>query len=135
MGVCIFVASGLDFDVDRYLKSSPFKTMSVFRKGQIPPQDNPGRQPRPDSGFATLVTADAQPDLSKTLPEAIAFLSKREQELERLNEVGVDNMLLDLGISVDVPIQQVNYLSPELIMALGRFRMGLILSVIQLPRG
>ena len=51
MGVCVFVASGLDFDVDRYLAGSPFKAMMVFRKGDVPPENNPQRLPRPDSGF------------------------------------------------------------------------------------
>ena len=41
MGVCAFVASGLNFDVDRYLQGSPFKARNTFRKGQIPPKDNP----------------------------------------------------------------------------------------------
>jgi hypothetical protein len=41
MGTCMFVASGLDFDVDAYFPSSPFKEQiaTVFRKGQIPTRD------------------------------------------------------------------------------------------------
>jgi len=32
MGFCVFVASGLNFDVDSYLKSSPFKAGLYFEK-------------------------------------------------------------------------------------------------------
>jgi len=98
MGVCVFVASGLSFDVDRCLSGSPFKAMSVFRKGDIPPKNNPERKPRPDSGFVVLISGDQEPDLAEQLKEALKFLNRREAELKALKEVGVDNMLLDLGV-------------------------------------
>jgi hypothetical protein len=44
-------------------------------------------------------------------------------------------MLLDFGVSVGDKLQQSEYLPPELIVAWGRFRMGVIFSAIQLPRG
>lgn len=135
MGVCAFVASGLNFDVDRYLKGSPFKAISVFRKGQIPAKDNPERQPRPDSGFIAIVSENHEPDLSQQFKEALAFLLKHEKELGRLKDCGVDNMLLDFGFEVGDKIQQSGYLPPELIVALGRFGMGLIFSAVQIPRG
>jgi hypothetical protein len=43
MGSCVFVASGLNFDVDSYLPGQPFQVTGIFRKGGLPP--------RPDSGF------------------------------------------------------------------------------------
>jgi hypothetical protein len=44
-------------------------------------------------------------------------------------------MLLDLSVQVADKMQQAEYLPPELIAALGRLGMGLIFSVVQLPRG
>ncbi len=46
MGVCAFVASALNFDADRYLENSPFKAMAAFRKGEVPPEDNPKQADR-----------------------------------------------------------------------------------------
>jgi hypothetical protein len=135
MGVSVFVASGLNFDVDRYLAGSPFKAMAVFRKGDIPPKNNPERKPRPDSGFVVLISGDQLLDLSQQLKEAAAFLNRHEAELKTVREVEEDNMLLDLSVQVGDKLQQAEYLPPELIAALGRLGMGLIFSVVQLPRG
>jgi hypothetical protein len=135
MGVCVFVASGLNFDVDGYLPKSPFKAMRVFRKGHIPPKDNPQHQPRPDSGFVVMVAQSPEPGLSHEIPEAFKFLLKNEQEILRLKNLGVDNSLFDFGVEHQGMIQQSEYLPPELIIALGRFGMGLIFSTVQLPKG
>ena len=135
MGVCVFVASGLNFDVDRYLGSSPFKPMAVFRKGDIPPKNNPEKKPRPDSGFVVLISGDREVSLSQQLSQALAFLTQHSSELQTIRTVGVDNMLMDLGVEVGNKLQQAEYLPPELIAALGRLGMGLIFSVVTLPRG
>ncbi len=134
MGVCVFVASGLNFDVDRYLAGSPLKAMTVFRKGDIPPKNNPERKARPDSGFVVLISGDQQLDLNQQLKEALGFLNEHEAELKAVRGAGVDNMLLDLGVQVGDKVQQAQYLPPELIAAMARLGMGLIFSVIQLPR-
>jgi hypothetical protein len=135
MGVCVFVASGLNFDVDSYLAACPFKAMAVFRKGDIPPKNNPERQPRPDSGFVVLISGDQQLDLSQQFKEALIFLNLHEAELKAIREVGVDNMLLDLSVQVSDKMKQAEYLPPELIITMARLGMGLIFSVVQLPRG
>lgn len=135
MGVCVFVASGLNFDVDGYLRKGPFKPVSVFRKGEIPPMDNPQHQPRPDSGFVVLVAQTPDLGLSRELPEALKFLLTHEQEILRLKDLGVDNMLLDFGVEHQGKLQEAKYLPPELIIALGRFGMGLIFSTVELPKG
>jgi hypothetical protein len=135
MGVCVFVASGLNFDVDRYLAGSSFKAMTVFHKGDVPPKNNPERKARPDSGFVVLIGGDQELGLGQQLGEALAFLTAHESELKKVRQVGVDNMLLDLGVQVGDKMQQAEYIPPELIAALGRLGMGLIFSVVQLPRG
>ena len=135
MGVCVFVASGLSFDVDRYLVGSPFKAMAVFRKGDVPPKNNPEKMPRPDSGFVVLLSGDREPGIGPQLREALAFLDQHEAEMKAMRKVGVDNMLLDFGVEVGDKLQQAEYLPPELIGALGRLGMGLIFSAVQLPRG
>jgi hypothetical protein len=131
----MFVASGLNFDVDGYLPKSPFKAVCVFRKGTVPPMDNPEHQPRPDSGFVVLVGQSQDPGLSHEVSEALKFLSKHEQEILRLRNHGVDNSLFDFGVERQGMMQEAKYLPPELIAALARFSMGLIFSTVQFPKG
>jgi hypothetical protein len=135
MGVCVFVASGLSFDVESYLASSPFKAMAVFRKGDVPPKNNPDKKPRPDSGFVVLISGDSTPGLEEQLNEALVFLNQHEVELHNIRNAGVDNMLLDLGVEVGDKLRKAQYLPPELTSILGRLGMGLIFSVVMLPRG
>lgn len=131
MGVCLFVASGLRFDVDRYLARSPFKPATVFRKGQIPPKENPECLARPDSGFVVLVSETEEPGIGSQLGPASEFLARHVKELRRLRECGADNMLLDLGIRVGGEMQQSDYLPPEFINALAALGLGIVFSTIQ----
>ena len=135
MGVCVFVASGLDFDVDRYLASSPFKAMTVFRKGDVPPKNNPERKARPDSGFVVLISGDEKLDLKEQLAAAMGFLEQHASELKSIRNSGVDNMLIDWAVQVGDQLQQAQYFPPEIVSAMGALGMGLIFSIVQLPRG
>lgn len=135
MGVCVFVASGLDFDVDLYLATSPFKPMAVFRKGDVPPKNNPENKPRPDSGFVLLISGNRTAGLNQQLRDVLEFFNRHEVELHNIRNAGVDNMLLDLGVEVTGKPQQAEYLPPEIIATLGRLSMGLMFSVVNLPRG
>ena len=82
-----------------------------------------------------LVSGDQKLELNQQLQEALAFLDRHHAELRSVRKVGMDNMLLDLGVQVGDKMQQAQYLPPELIAALGRLGMGLVFSVVQLPRG
>ena len=137
MGTCMFVASGLNFDVDAYFPVSPFKgkIATMFRKGQIPTKDNPQKIPRPDSGFVHMVSATAEPHLNYQLGPALEFLALNEKEFERLKKLGVDNMLFDFGLEGQQTIERAQYLPPELITAMSRFHMGLIFSTVRIPSG
>jgi len=129
MGACVFVATGLKFDVDGYLKISPFKPVSVFRRGEIPSKD---RVPRPDSGFVVLV---GEGEVSDVAEAALAFLSHHDRDIQTMRGGGVDNLLFDFGVERTGKIQESHYLRPELIARMGQLGMGLIFSTIQLPRG
>jgi hypothetical protein len=92
--------------VDRYLASSPFKALTVFQKGAVPPMNTPERKSRSDSGFVVLVSGDQELGLVPRLKEALAFLNEQGAELKAVRKVGVDNMLLDFGVQVADKIQQ-----------------------------
>jgi hypothetical protein len=126
MGSCVFVASGLNFDVDSYLRGQPFQVAQIFRRGGLPP--------RPDSGFIVKVGSDLEPGLSQQISAALRFLLQNEERIIRMRECGVDNQLLDFGVPSQEVEQHAHYLPPELMVALGRFRMGLIFSVVDLRR-
>ena len=129
MGACVFVASGLRFDVDGYLRTSPFKPVSVFRKGEIPSKESIAR---PDSGFVVLVCEGPVIDQAQY---ALSFLSRHERDFQTMRQHGVDNLLLDFGVERVGKIQESHYLPPELIARMGQLGLGLIFSTVQLPRG
>ena len=131
MGVCAFMASGVNFDVDRYLESSPFKATVVFRKGEMPAKD----YTRPDSGFVMVVSEDPGTDPTQKIRGAVLFLVQHEKELDRLRDIGAEHLLLDVGFETDDKLQHTEFLPPELIAILTRFRMGLAISAHQFPRG
>ena len=137
MGTCMFVASGLAFDVDGYFPGSPFKDKiaTVFRKGQIPTRNNPRKLARPDSGFLYMVSATQEPDLSFQIAPALEFLSDYGKEFDRLKSLGVDNMLLDFGMEPQRTIERAQYLPPDLIASMSHFNMGLVFSTVTIPRG
>jgi hypothetical protein len=136
MGTCLFVAAGDDFRMDEFLKSSSIRSMRVFHKGDIQPKDNPLRERRPDSGFALLVSDDPdQEDLSGQIPVVLDFLLKNKEEILWTRKLGAEDHLLDFGFVPGQGIQSSVHLPPNLIMTLGLLDLGIVFSVIQLPRG
>jgi hypothetical protein len=122
------VASGVDFDVDEYLRDTPFKPQQIYRKEEIPPKDNPERQPLTESGFVLLVAQKEYPEL---IEEVLRALDYWEEEFHLLSDAGADKMVLDFGITEQAMLQRPQYLPPELILAMSRLEMGLVFSVVR----
>jgi hypothetical protein len=127
MGVCAFVACGVNFDVDRYLQSTPFEVLCVFRRGEVRP-DAPEDGPRPDSGFAAVVSHDDLPHLHDQIGEAQDFLETHEKELDRLKVLGAEHMALDFRVA---QTEVVHRWTSELIAAMARWQMELVFSVVE----
>ena|SRR6266404_1800282 len=127
MGVCVLVTSGENFDVDEYLRESPFKPQQIYRRGEIPSKDNPEQRPLTESGFTLLVSQDEYPQLIEQVVHALRYW---EEELQWLTDAGADKMLLDFGITEQTMLQRPQYLPPELISAMSRFEMGLVFSIV-----
>jgi hypothetical protein len=127
MGVCAFVASGVNFDLDRYLQSTPLEILCVFHKGEVRP-DAPDDGPRPDSGFAAVVSHDDFPHLLDQVSEAQDFLETHEKELDRLKALGADHMALDFRVA---QTEAVHCWTAELISAMARWQMELVFSAVQ----
>ena len=131
MGVCVFVAAGLEFRIDDFLETSRLVPATVFRKGDIPAKE---QRPRPDSGFVLPVSSDESPDLSDQFQEALDFLAENKTELGRLRQLGADTLLFDFGFSPTDQPQHSNYVPPELVTAMAAFRMGIVFSVVRFVR-
>ena len=131
MGVCAFVASGANFDVDKYLHDTPFEVLCIFRKGDARP-DAPDDGPRPDSGFAAVVSHDDFPHLHDQVGEALDFLETHEEELERVKALGADHMALDFRVG---PTEAVHRWTSDLIAAMARWQMELVFSVVETDEG
>jgi hypothetical protein len=129
MGVCAFVASGANFDVDGYLRATPLEVLCVFHKGDASP-DSPEDGLRLDSGFAAVVSCDDFPHLLDQVGEALDFLETHETELERLKALGADQMTLDFRVA---PTEAVHHWTSDLIAAMGRWQMELVFSVVDIP--
>ena len=135
MGVCTLVASGVNFDVDEYLRESPFEVLNVFHRGEaVPPLENPKARPLSDSGFVAVVSHDELLHLLDQAAEALDFLETHEEELRRLKGFGVDAMVLDFRIPQGMSTHPTHFLPPELIEAMGRLKMGLLFSLVDIMR-
>lgn len=128
MSVCVLVASGVDFDVDEYLRESPFKPQHVYHKGETASKDRPEGELLTESGFVLVVGEDEHPRLIERVVQALDYW---DEELHALTDAGADKMLLDFGVEQQTMLQRPQYLPPELITAMSRLEMGLVFSVVR----
>jgi hypothetical protein len=133
MGVCAFLASGVNFDVDAYLRATPFEVLCVFHRGDVRPDSGPEGEARPDSGFAAVVSHDDLPHLVDQVAEAREFLEVHEKKLERLKGLGVDRMALDFRVPHFDDPQPTHQMPSALITAMSRWGMDLVFSVVEIP--
>jgi hypothetical protein len=134
MGVCLFIATGREFAVDQYLKSSPFEPMNVLRKGEIPPAD-PYGHPRNESSFVVLVSHDEEKGLAQQFVAAMQLLLKHEKELDRLSKTGVETLVFNFGYPPPNQMRSEVYIPPKLLMAMARFKMGMVFTTLLIPPG
>ena len=93
---CVLRATGAKFDVDAFLKDSPFRPATVYRKGQRRRPASRGVQTA--SGF-NVVVSDTDDSPEKQIEYALSFLRDQHGELLRLVRFGgVEEIVLDFGI-------------------------------------
>ena len=96
---CNLSATGINFDVDAFLKTSPWtKVASVFRRGQAT-----GLKLRPaakHSGLGIEISDPEEDRLEPQIKSATNFIKKNSSELARLTGFpGVDEVELGIGLS------------------------------------
>jgi len=130
MALCVLVVSGVDFDVDDYLRESPFKPQQIYRKGET--AKDPQAETLTESGLVLLMGEDEYPAL---IEQVVRGLDYWDEELHELNSAGAEKMLLNFGVSEQLLLQHPQYLPPELITAMARLEMGLVFSVVRKQTG
>jgi hypothetical protein len=123
---CVFRVGGLDFDLDGFLATSPFKPHATWRRGEARFRR---RGPEENSGFNLMVSEANGSEFSTQVGDAIAFLEAHESEVQRLRDYpGVDSLTLDFGIDRRDDLIQCEYLPPSLLRLAGCLGLGLELS-------
>jgi hypothetical protein len=135
MGVCIFTASGLNFDVDGFLRGSSLKPFTVYHQGESPKAGNILFRPQEEPGFMVLVSHDDKPNLVEQGLAALDFIAANNQEFEHLREVGAEKVLLHFGLAKHQIAKRPQYLPPELLLAMGRLGIGLVFATVDLGKG
>lgn len=128
---CVLRASGQDFDVEKFLATSPFNSCTVFRKGE--PTSARLKKLRVQSDFNLVVSDDAIGGReSKQISEAAAFVKANRDELLRLvNWPGVESVAMDFGWNFDFgqSLALSNFFPPELLADCGKIGIGIEVSV------
>ncbi len=135
MGICVFVATGVHFAVDEYLRTSSLKPFVVYHPGEALKLGEMSWRPQKEAGFMALVAKHDRPGLLDLAPGALSFLSERKEEFERLRNAGAQKLHLDFAITKDQLSERAQYLPPDLLLAMGQSQVGLVFSVILESRG
>ncbi|MGH9389242.1 MAG: hypothetical protein ACRD1Z_06460, partial [Vicinamibacteria bacterium] len=103
---CVLRASGTDFDPEAFLAESELRAGAnpIYRRGEPRPG---GGETWQSSGFHVGVSEAELSDLPGQIRDAVRFLSRHEEELQRLGRFdGVEAVCLDFAIeSRDVAVQ------------------------------
>jgi hypothetical protein len=128
----MFTASGLNFDVDGFLRGSSLKPFTVYHQGESPKAGNILFRPQEEPGFMLLVSHDDKPKLVEQGLAALDFIAANNQEFEHLIEVGAEKLLLNFGLAKHQIAKRPQYLPPELLLAMGRSGIGLVFAVVDI---
>ena len=128
---CVFRATGVDFDVDAFWATSPWReyTEDVFHRGDS--SRLPTRPKLERSGFYFGVSDDNEDRLGQQIQDSIEFLTEDRAELVRLAAFpGVEDMILNIGLFwwTDT-ICQTHELPPELLRLAGELGVKVALSI------
>jgi len=104
MSGCVLRAGGKTFDVDAFLRESPFEPCRVFRRGE--PRLLDPTTTLDESGFNLVVSEAGGDHLADQVRDAVAFLRANRPELRRLaDQPGFEAAYLDFGC--DFPYRRI----------------------------
>ncbi|HEY7697063.1 MAG TPA: hypothetical protein VIE88_01540 [Vicinamibacteria bacterium] len=124
---CVLRASGTDFDPEAFLAESELRAQAnpIYRRGE----PRPGEGTWQSSGFHVGVSQAELSDLPGQIRDAMRFLSRHEEELQRLGRFeGVEAVCLDFAIDRrDVAVQS-DVFDAELLWRAGALDIDLVVS-------
>ncbi|MGB7601971.1 MAG: hypothetical protein WBM24_16810 [Candidatus Sulfotelmatobacter sp.] len=126
---CVLRASGTNFDVDEFLKTSSLDALTAFHRGELQFASSSVTRKSECSGMNVSVSTRDVSDLRGQIEDAIEFLSKNDRELRRLRDfAGLQRMDLDFPIEDRDVVYQRDAFPHKLLSLLGGLRIGLIVS-------
>lgn len=132
---CVLRAYGAEFDVDDFLRNSPFKALVVVHRGDKRAHGSKLSDLRYDrSGVNISVSTCDFSDLTGQIKDATQFLNDNAQELRRLRDLpGVEGIDLDFPVEERDVIFQRDAFPPHLLAHMGELRIGLVVSRYPAP--
>jgi hypothetical protein len=129
---CVLRANGTSFDVDEFLKTSSFDSLTVFHRGEVQSPGSSAARRIEFSGMHISVSTREFSDLTGQIQDAIDFLSKNRGELKRLRDFpGLQSMDIDFPIEDRDVVYQSDVFSHKLLSLLGDLGIGLVVSRYQ----
>jgi len=128
-------AWGKNFDVDAFLKGSPFEPLTVWHTGesQSSASNLAGRRQQ-HSGMHISVSVREFSDLTGQIEDAVSFLQTYGGELLRLRDFpGTEGAVLDFPVDDRDVACQTDTFPSELLMLLGNLRIMLAISRYPIP--
>jgi hypothetical protein len=126
---CVLRASGTNFDVDEFLKTSSLDALSAFHRGTEQFTTSSVTRKSEHSGVNVSVSTREVSDLRGQIKDAIDFLSKNDRELRLLRDFpGVERMDLDFSIEDRDLVYQRDAFPHKLLSLLGGLGIGIIVS-------
>jgi len=130
--MCVLRASGIEFEVDRFLRKTPFTPCAVFRRGTSRSQNSSGPINK-ISGFNLVISNAPRDDLPAQVAEAEQFLAEHTREIRRLVRFpGLEGVGLDFAIhrrAADAAIAQFYCFPASFVRTVARLGLSLELSL------
>jgi hypothetical protein len=124
------VVSGLDFDVDEFLKTTVIKPFSVFHKGKMVIGPDQTQVLRSNSGFIVLIDLEGAKPLNHHIQKANDYLKIHRTTLKKSAQFGADDLRLNFFYPNLKVYDLAHYLPPDLLLLAGRIGIGIEMSAI-----
>ncbi len=125
------MVSGLNFDVDGFLKTTGLETVGIYHKGDMVIGPDQTRIPRTDSGYMAIIDRDETRPLKYHINQTAKFLIQHESSLKKARSFGADDLRLNFFYPNLEVHELSHYLPPELLLLAGVLGIGIEMSAMR----
>jgi hypothetical protein len=126
---CVLRAVGVNFDVDAFLRDSPFTRASIFHRGEPRIPAVADSKQRSASGFNLPVSEAGFDNPDGQIQDVGRFLREHEDELRRLSGFpGLEEVCLDFGIERRDVAAQTDVFPADLLWQTGALDIDLVVT-------